>query len=102
MVNTGYAPPPPEQIYAAGRDMFGALQLGAHMFKEGKFITEFENVIANKLSYVLSGGGLSKPQWVSEQYVLDLEREAFKSLCGEKKTQERMWALLNTGKVLRN
>jgi 3-hydroxyacyl-CoA dehydrogenase len=50
----------------------------------------------------LSGGGLSKPQWVSEEYILDLEREAFLSLCGEAKTQERMWALLNTGKPLRN
>ncbi len=102
MVGTGYAPPAPEMIYAAGRDMLGALELGAYMFKEGKFITEFEGVIANKLSYVLSGGGLSKAQWVSEQYILDLEREAFLSLCGEAKTQERMWALLNTGKPLRN
>ncbi|MCP4141481.1 MAG: 3-hydroxyacyl-CoA dehydrogenase/enoyl-CoA hydratase family protein [Chloroflexi bacterium] len=102
MVNTGYAPPAPEKIYAAGRDMLGALELGAYMFKEGKFITEHENLIANKLSYILSGGGLSKPQWVSEQYVLDLEREVFLSLCGEQKTQERMWALLNTGKPLRN
>ncbi len=102
MANTGYTPPLPEKIYAAGRDMLGALELGAYMFKEGKFITEYENVIANKLSYILSGGGLSKAQWVSEQYVLDLEREAFLSLCGEAKTQERMWALLNTGKPLRN
>jgi len=102
MVNTGYAPPAPEMIYAAGRDMGGALEVGAYMFKEGKFITEYEEHIASKLSYILSGGGLSKPGWVSEQYVLDLEREAFLSLCGEEKTQERMWALLNTGKPLRN
>ena len=102
MVNTGYAPPPPEMIYAPGRDMLGALELGAYMFKEGKFISEYDLHIANKLSYILSGGGLSKPQWVSEQYILDLEREAFVSLCGEQKTQERMWALLNTGKPLRN
>ena len=102
MANTGYAPPAPEMIYAPGRDMLGALELGAYMFKEGKFISEYDNHIANKLSYILSGGGLSKPQWVSEQYILDLEREAFLSLCGEKKTQERMWALLQTGKPLRN
>lgn len=102
MVNTGYAPPLPEMIFAAGRDMRGALEVGAYMFKEGKFITEFEEKIAQKLSYILSGGGLSKPAWVSEQYILDLEREAFLSLCGEEKTQERMWALLNTGKPLRN
>ena len=102
MVNTGYAPPPPEKIYAAGRDMLAALKLGAYMFKEGKFITEYEAHIAEKLSYVLSGGGISKPAWVSEQYILDLEREAFLSLCGEEKTQARMQSLLTTGKVLRN
>ena len=102
MVNTGYTPPVPEKIYASGRDMLGALKLGAHMFTEGGFITEYENVIANKLSYILSGGGLSKPAWVSEQYILDLEREAFLSLCGNEKTIERMQALLKTGKVLRN
>jgi len=102
MVNTGYTPPAPEKIYASGRDMLGALKLGAHMFTEGGFITEFENLIANKLSYILSGGGLSKPAWVSEQYILDLEREAFLSLCGEERTLARMQALLTTGKVLRN
>ncbi|NOY98625.1 MAG: 3-hydroxyacyl-CoA dehydrogenase/enoyl-CoA hydratase family protein [Chloroflexi bacterium] len=102
MVATGYAPPPPEKVYAAGRDMLGALEVGAYMFKEGKYITEYDMHIANKLSYVLSGGGLSKPTWVSEQYILDLEREAFVSLCGEEKTQARMWSLLNTGKPLRN
>jgi len=102
MANTGYTPPAPEMIYAAGRDLLGALKLGAYMFTEGKFITEFEGLIANKLSYILSGGGVSKPTWVSEQYILDLEREAFLSLCGEEKTIERMQALLKTGKVLRN
>jgi 3-hydroxyacyl-CoA dehydrogenase len=54
------------------------------------------------LANVLAGGNLSKPQWVSEQYILDLEREAFLSLCGEEKTQARMWNLLQTGKPLRN
>ncbi|MBT3322450.1 MAG: 3-hydroxyacyl-CoA dehydrogenase/enoyl-CoA hydratase family protein [Anaerolineae bacterium] len=102
MANTGYAPPAPEKIYASGRDMLGALKLGAYMFTEGGFITEFENVIANKLSYILSGGGLSKPAWVSEQYILDLEREAFLSLCGDERTLARMQSLLTTGKVLRN
>jgi 3-hydroxyacyl-CoA dehydrogenase len=82
--------------------MLGALQIGAWSFAEGNYITEYELVIAEKLAYVMSGGGLSKPQWVSEEYILDLEREAFLSLCGNEKTQERMWALLNTGKPLRN
>ena len=102
MVATGYAPPPPEKIYAAGRDMLGALQVGAFMFQAGGYITEYDNHIARKLAHILTGGGLSKPQWVSEQYILDLEREAFLSLCGEEKTQARMWSLLQTGKPLRN
>ncbi len=102
MVATGYAPPPPEKIYAAGRDMLGALQVGAFMFQAGGYITEYDNHIARKLAHILTGGGLSKPQWVSEQYILDLEREAFLSLCGEEKTQARMWNLLQTGKPLRN
>ncbi len=102
MANTGYKPPAPELIYAAGRDMLAALRVGAWSFKEGKYITEYENHIANKLAFVMAGGDLSKPTWVSEQYILDLEREAILSLFGEKKTQERMWSLLNTGKPLRN
>jgi 3-hydroxyacyl-CoA dehydrogenase len=102
MVATGYAPPPPEKIYAAGRDMLGAMQVGAFSFMAGGYITEYDNHIARKLAHILTGGGLSKPQWVSEQYILDLEREAFLSLCGEEKTQARMWSLLQTGKPLRN
>lgn len=102
MVASGYKPPAPEPIFAAGRDMLGAARIAAWSFAEGKFITEHDLVIAQKLAYVLSGGGLSKPGWVSEQYILDLEREAFLSLCGEEKTQARMWSLLNTGKPLRN
>ncbi len=102
MVATGYAPPPPEKIYAAGRDMLGAVQVGAFSFMAGGYITEYDNHIARKLAHILTGGGLSRPQWVSEQYILDLEREAFLSLCGEEKTQARMWSLLQTGKPLRN
>jgi len=102
LIASGYRPPAPEPIYAAGRDMYGALEIGAWSFSEGKYITEYDLLIAKKLAYVMSGGALSKPQWVSEQYILDLEREAFLSLCGEEKTQARMWSLLNTGKPLRN
>ena len=102
MADTGYHPPAPEPIYAAGRDSLAAIQIGAWSFKEGKYITEYEGVIAGKLAKVMTGGDLSRPTWVNEQYILDLEREAFLSLCGEAKTQERMWALLNTGKPLRN
>ena len=102
MVNSGYKPPAPEPIFAAGRDALAAIRIGAWSFKEGKFITEYEGVIAEKLANVMTGGDLSRSTWASEQYFLDLEREAFLSLCGEQKTQERMWALLNTGKPLRN
>jgi 3-hydroxyacyl-CoA dehydrogenase len=102
MAASGYRPPAPELIYAPGRDMYGAMKIGAWSFKEGKYITDYDAHIATKLAYVMAGGALSKPQWVSEQYILDLEREAFLSLCGEEKTQARMWSLLQTGKPLRN
>jgi 3-hydroxyacyl-CoA dehydrogenase len=102
MAAAGYRPPAPEQIYASGRESLAALRVGLHMFKLGNQISEFDAVIANKLACVMTGGNLSRPAWLSEQYFLDLEREAFLSLCGEEKTQTRMWALLQTGKPLRN
>ncbi len=102
MTATGYHPPLPEKIYAAGRDGLAALRVGIYMMGEGKYITEHESKIAGKLAFVMCGGELSQPTWVDEQYILDLEREAFLSLCGEEKTQQRMWNLLQTGKVLRN
>jgi 3-hydroxyacyl-CoA dehydrogenase len=102
MAASGYKPPAPELIYAAGRESLAAIQVGAWMFKEGKYITEYEGFMAKKLANVMTGGDLSRPTWVSEQYILDLEREAFLSLCGEEKTQQRMWAILQTGKPLRN
>lgn len=102
MLETGYAPPVPEKIYAAGRDALAALRVGIYMMQQGGYITEHERLIAGKLAYVMTGGELSSPTWVDEQYILDLEREAFLSLCGEEKTRQRMWNLLQTGKVLRN
>jgi len=82
--------------------MLGALRIGAWMLREGQYISEYDHYVAGKLAKVLCGGDLTHPQWVSEQYILDLEREVFLSLCGEEKTQARMWALLQTGKPLRN
>lgn len=102
MVAAGYKPPLPEKIYAAGRDYLGALKVGVYMMREGGYITEYEHHIARKLAHVMMGGELSQAAWVDEQYILDLEREAFLSLCGEEKTQERMWSILQKGKVLRN
>ncbi len=102
MVASGYLPPAPEPIYAAGRDALAALRIGAWMFKEGRYITPYDHHIAGKLAYVMCGGELTRPQWVSEGYILDLEREAILSLFGEERTQARMWNILQTGKPLRN
>ena len=102
MVAAGYKPPAPEPIYAAGRDALAAIRIGAWSFAEGKYITQYDHHIASKLAYVMCGGELTRPQWVSEQYTLELEREAILSLFGEEKTQARMWSLLQTGKPLRN
>ncbi|MBW8010514.1 MAG: 3-hydroxyacyl-CoA dehydrogenase/enoyl-CoA hydratase family protein [Chloroflexi bacterium] len=102
MIADGYTPALPEKIYAAGRDALSALNVGLYNYKESAFISEHDTLVGRFLSKVLTGGNLSSPTWVDEQYILDLEREAFLSLCGEKKTQERMWHTLQTGKPLRN
>jgi 3-hydroxyacyl-CoA dehydrogenase len=102
MAAAGYRPPAPEMIYAPGRDMFGAMKIGAWQFEQGGYITPYDAQIATRLANVMAGGCLSRAQWVSEQYILDLEREAFLSLCGEEKTQERIWTFLQTGRPARN
>lgn len=102
MAQGGYQPLAVEKVYAAGRDALSGLKAGLYNFKLSGFITEYESFIGSKLIQIMTGGNISKPAWVDEQYFLDLEREAFLSLCGEKKSQERMWSLLQTGKVLRN
>lgn len=102
MADAGYVPPYKEKIFAAGRDVLSTLRVGVYMFEEGRYISEHDGLIGEKVAYVLTGGNISKPQWVEEQYILDLEREGFLSLCGEKKTQERIWHFLQKGKPLRN
>ncbi len=102
MAAVGYHPPVPEKIYAGGRDALAALQIGAWTLKEGKYISDYDNVIAGRLANVLAGGDLSRPTWVDEQYILDLECEAFLSLCGEERTQARLFNMLQTGRPLRN
>jgi len=102
LVESGYHPPVREQVYAAGRDALAAMRVGVFMLKSAGEITEYEAQIGGRLAYVMTGGELSQPAWVDEQYFLDLECEAFLSLCGEEKTQQRMWNLLQTGKPLRN
>lgn len=100
----GYTPPATNAtpIYALGRRGKAALLMAVEQMRWGGFISKHDALIARKLAHVLCGGDLSTPQWVSEQYILDLEREAFVSLMGEPKTQERIAHMLQTGKPLRN
>jgi 3-hydroxyacyl-CoA dehydrogenase len=102
MVRAGYHPPAPAQIQVLGEEFLAAAKLAIHMMLRGEYITEYDAVVGRRLANILAGGPLSAPQTVSEQYVLDLEREAFVSLCGERKTQERVAHTLKTGKPLRN
>ena len=103
LVHEGYqAPIPRTDIPAPGESILATLKLGVHIMREGEYISDHEVKIANKVAEVLCGGAVTPGTPVSEQYLLDLEREAFKSLCGEKKTQERIQYTLKTGKTLRN
>ena len=103
MVRSGYEPPQPRtEIAVPGENILAALKLGVHLMRQGDYISDHEVKISTKVAEVLCGGAFSPGTPVSEQYILDLEREAFKSLCGEKKTQERIQFTLKTGKTLRN
>jgi 3-hydroxyacyl-CoA dehydrogenase len=90
------------QIKVLGEQFLAGAKLAIHMMVRGGFASEYDGHVGRKLANILAGGPLTTPQMVSEQYVLDLEREAFVSLCGEKKTQERIAHTLKTGKPLRN
>ena len=89
-------------IKVLGRSVLGMLYAGINGMSRGNYITDHDVTIAKKLAYVMCGGDLSEPALVSEQYLLNLEREAFLSLCGEKKTLERLQSVLKTGKPVRN
>jgi 3-hydroxyacyl-CoA dehydrogenase len=102
LVKSGARPPEIEPIYAAGRDVLSALELGVQSFVWAGYASEHDAVISRKLAYVLCGGDLSGPAWVDPWYILDLEREATLSLAGEKLTQDRIGHMLQTGKPLRN
>ncbi|MBI2679370.1 MAG: enoyl-CoA hydratase/isomerase family protein [Candidatus Koribacter versatilis] len=102
-VREGYKPPVMRtDVPAPGENILATLKLGVHLMRQGEFITDYEVKIGNKVAEVICGGSVSPGTPVSEQYLLDLEREGFKSLCGEKKTQERIAYTLKTGKPLRN
>ena len=90
------------QIKVLGEQFLAGAKLAIHMMMRGGYASEYDAHVGRKLANILAGGALTAPQLVSEQYVLDLEREAFVSLCGEKKTQERIAHTLKTGKPLRN
>jgi 3-hydroxyacyl-CoA dehydrogenase len=90
------------QVRVLGESFLSAAKLAIHMMLRGEYISEYDAHVARKLAHVLAGGALTSPQNVSEQYLMDLEREAFVSLCGERKTQERIAHTLKTGKPLRN
>jgi len=99
----GYEPPAMRtDLPAPGENILATLKLGVYLMRQGEFISDHEVKIGNKVAEVLCGGNVTPGTPVSEQYILDLEREAFKSLCGEKKTQERIQYTLKTGKTLRN
>jgi 3-hydroxyacyl-CoA dehydrogenase len=93
---------PRQDIAVEGEAGYATLKMGMKLAAEGGYLTEYDCVVGEKLAYVLSGGRPAGTQNVSEQYLLDLEREAFLSLCGNAKTRERMQYMLKNGKALRN
>jgi 3-hydroxyacyl-CoA dehydrogenase len=102
-VREGYQRPAPRtQIAVGGETVLSALKLGIHMMWRAGYISDHDKLIGQRIANVMAGGPLPHPAYVTEQYLLDLEREGFLSLCGERKTQERIQHMLKTGKPLRN
>ncbi|MGZ3900917.1 MAG: 3-hydroxyacyl-CoA dehydrogenase/enoyl-CoA hydratase family protein [Bacteroidia bacterium] len=103
MAEEGYTKPVPRtDIRVLGNQALGLVYVGANSMRSGNYISEHDQFISEKLGFVLAGGNLSQPTLVSEQYLLDLEREIFVSLCTQRKTLERIHSILNGGKILRN
>ncbi|MGB0185792.1 MAG: 3-hydroxyacyl-CoA dehydrogenase NAD-binding domain-containing protein [Flavobacteriaceae bacterium] len=103
LADQGYSKPVKRKdIKVLGKQALGMFLVGTDSMQASKYISEHDQKIANKLAYVMAGGDLSEPTMVSEQYLLDIEREAFLSLCTERKTLERIQHMLKTGKPLRN
>jgi 3-hydroxyacyl-CoA dehydrogenase len=103
MANQGYTQPVKRKdIKVLGKQALGMFMVGTDSMQAGKYISEHDKKIANKLAYVMAGGDLSEPTYVSEQYLLDLEREAFLSLTTERKSLERLEQMLKKGRPLRN
>ncbi len=102
LATAGYAPPSPREVPAAGDSALATLKLGLHLMRQADYISDHDQKVANHVAHILCGGAIPGGTVVSEQYLLDLERQAFLSLCGERKTQERIAFTLKTGKPLRN
>jgi 3-hydroxyacyl-CoA dehydrogenase len=103
LAEAGYRPPlPVTDIPAPGESVLAALRLGVYMMRQGEYASEHDATVATHLATILCGGSVTPGTPVSEQYLLDLEREHFLSLCGERKSQERIAHTLKTGKPLRN
>jgi 3-hydroxyacyl-CoA dehydrogenase len=102
LAESGYAPPAPRSVPVPGDAVFPTLKLGVHLMRRAEYISDHDVKVATHVAHILCGGSLTAGSVVSEQYLLDLEREAFLSLCGERKTQERIAYTLQTGKPLRN
>lgn len=102
MAEQGYTQPIQQKVTVLGKDALGMFYVGTDQMLAGNFISEHDKKIADKLAFVMAGGNLSEQTQVSEQYLLNLEREAFLQLCGERKTLERIQYMLQKGKPLRN
>ncbi len=102
LANRGYTQPPKRTLKVLGQEVLGLVYVGANSMLSGNYISEHDQLISQKLGFVLAGGDLSEHTEVSEQYLLDMERKAFLELCGTRKTLERLQSIIQTGKVLRN
>lgn len=99
---SGYQQPQPREVLVSGGNGLAQFKLENHLMRSAGYISGYDAAVLDKLAYILCGGELTSPQYVSESYILDLEREVFLSLCGEEKTQNRIAYTLKTGKPLRN
>ncbi|EEG76163.1 3-hydroxyacyl-CoA dehydrogenase/enoyl-CoA hydratase family protein [Dethiobacter alkaliphilus] len=102
MARAGYKAPQTRKIRVIGENGLGTIKAGIFNMKEGRQISEYDAFLAEKLAYIMCGGNVDANTWVTEQYLLDLEREVFVELCMQPKTQQRMAHILKTGKPLRN
>jgi len=103
LANKGYTKPiERKDIKVFGNEMMGLVYVGANSMKSGNYISEHDQLISEKLGYVIAGGDLSEPTEVSERYLLELERKAFVELCMKRKTLERLQSIVTKGKILRN